>query len=56
MSSSRTAGVSLSQSLTTSMSQLPDSTIKALKKDTNNLAGPNKKIKQELIRELQRII
>ena len=47
MSSSREAGVSLSQSLTTSMSQLPETTIKALKKDTNNLAGPNKKIKQD---------
>ena len=47
MSSSRAAGVSLSQSLTTSMSQLPESTIKSLKKDTNNLAGPNKKIKQD---------
>ncbi len=51
MSSSRTAGVSLSQSLTTSMSQLPESTIKALKKDTNNLAGPNKKIKQDACKE-----
>ena len=47
MSSSRAAGVSLSQSLTTSMSQLPETTIKALKKDINNLAGPNKKIKQD---------
>jgi hypothetical protein len=47
MSSSRAAGVSLSQSLTTSISQLPETTIKALKKDTNNLAGPNKKIKQD---------
>ena len=46
MSDSRAAGVSLSQSLTTAMSELPESTIKALKKDTNNLAGPNKKIKQ----------
>jgi hypothetical protein len=51
MSSSRAAGVSLSQSLTTSMSQLPESTIKALKKDTNNLAGPNKKIKQDACKE-----
>ena len=51
MSSSRAAGVSLSQSLTTSMSQLPESTIKSLKKDTNNLAGPNKKIKQDACKE-----
>jgi hypothetical protein len=29
------------------MSALPDGTVKALKKDTNNLAGPNKKIKQD---------
>ena len=29
------------------MSELPDGTVKALKKDTNNLAGPNKKIKQD---------
>lgn len=41
MSSPRAAGVSLSQSLTASMSQLPETTVKALKKDTNNLAGPN---------------
>jgi len=47
MSDSRAAGVSLSQSLTTAMSELPDRTVKALKKDTNNLAGPNKKIKQD---------
>ena len=47
MSDSRAAGVSLSQSLTTAMSELPDGTVKALKKDTNNLAGPNKKIKQD---------
>ena len=47
MSDSRAAGVSLSQSLTTAMSELPESTIKALKKDINNLAGPNKKIKQD---------
>ncbi len=47
MSESRSAGVSLSQSLTTAMSALPDGTVKALKKDTNNLAGPNKKIKQD---------
>ena len=51
MSSSRAAGVSLSQSLTTSISQLPETTIKALKKDTNNLAGPNKKIKQDACKE-----
>jgi hypothetical protein len=51
MSSSRAAGVSLSQSLTTSMSQLPESTVKSLKKDTNNLAGPNKKIKQDACKE-----
>ena len=47
MSDSRAAGVSLSQSLTEAMSELPESTIKALKKDVNNLAGPNKKIKQD---------
>lgn len=47
MSNSRSAGVSLSQSLTTAMSELTDGTVKALKKDTNNLAGPNKKIKQD---------
>jgi hypothetical protein len=47
MSDSRAAGVSLSQSLTTAMSELTDGTVKALKKDTNNLAGPNKKIKQD---------
>ena len=47
MSNSRAAGVSLSQSLTTAMSELPDGTVKALKKDTNNLAGPNKKIKKD---------
>jgi len=47
MSDSRAASVSLSQSLTTAMSELPDGTVKALKKDTNNLAGPNKKIKQD---------
>ena len=47
MSDSRAAGVSLSQSLTTAMSELPDGTVKALKKDTNNLAGSNKKIKQD---------
>ena len=51
MSGSRAAGVSLSQSLTTSISQLPETTIKALKKDTNNLAGPNKKIKQDACKE-----
>ena len=47
MSDSRATGVSLSQSLTEAMSVLPDGTVKALKKDTNNLAGPNKKIKQD---------
>jgi len=47
MSDSRAASVSLSQSLTAAMSELPESTIKALKKDINNLAGPNKKIKQD---------
>ena len=51
MSSSREAGVSLSQSLTTSISQLPESTIKSLKKDTNNLAGANKKIKQKACKQ-----
>ena len=52
MSDSRAAGVSLSQSLTTAMSELPDGTVKALKKDTNNLAGPNKKIKKMLVRNI----
>jgi len=48
MSDSRAAAISsLSQSLALSMSQLPESTLKALKKDTNNLAGINKKIKKE---------
>ena len=48
MSDSRATGISsLSQSLALSMSQLPESTLKALKKDTNNLAGINKKIKKE---------
>jgi hypothetical protein len=51
MSGSRAAGVSLSQLLATSMSELPESTIRNLKKDTNNLAGPNKKIKQEACEE-----
>ena len=51
MSSSRAAGVSLSQSLRASMSKLPESTIKTLKKDTNNLAGSNKKIKQDACEE-----
>ena len=47
MSSSRATGISLSQSLTKAMSELPDGIVKALKKDTNNLAGPNKKIKED---------
>ena len=48
MSDSRAAYISsLSQSLALSMSELPESTLKALKKDTNNLAGINKKIKKE---------
>lgn len=51
MSSSREEGVSLSQSLTTAISKLPESTVKTLKKDTNNLAGANKKIKQEACKE-----
>jgi|TARA_Y100000389_G_scaffold152133_1_gene152007 hypothetical protein len=51
MSDSRAAGVSLSQSLTAAMSELPESTIKTLKKDTNNLAGANKKIKQDACEE-----
>lgn len=51
MSGSRAAGVSLSQSLLTAISKLPESTVKALKKNTNNLAGPNKKIKQEACQE-----
>ena len=33
--------------LQTSMSSIPESTIKTFKKDTNNLAGPTKKIKRE---------
>lgn len=51
MSSSRAAGVSLSQSLSTAISEMPESTVRTLKKDTNNLAGPNKKIKQEACEE-----
>ena len=51
MSNSRAAGVSLSESLTTAMSELPESTIKSLKKDTNNLAGINKKIKEDACKE-----
>ena len=51
MSGSRAAGVSLSQSLSTAMSQLSESTVRSLKKDTNNLAGANKKIKQEACEE-----
>ena len=51
MSGSRATGVSLSQSLSTAMSQLSESTVKSLKKDTNNLAGANKKIKQEACEE-----
>ena len=47
MSDSRAARVSLSQSLTKAMSELPDGIVKALKKDTNNLAGPNKNIKED---------
>jgi hypothetical protein len=51
MSGSRAAGVSLSQSLSTAMSELPESTVRTLKKDTNNLAGTNKKIKQDACEE-----
>jgi hypothetical protein len=51
MSSSRATGISLSQSLTTSISQLSETTVRTLKKDTNNLAGPNKKIKQDACKE-----
>ena len=47
MSDSRAARVSLSQSLTKAMSELPDGIVNALKKDTNNLAGPNKNIKED---------
>ena len=47
MSDSRATGVSLSQSLTKAMSELPDGIVKALKKDANNLAGPNKNIKED---------
>ena len=47
MSSSRATGISLSQSLTKAMSELPDGIVNALKKDTNNLAGPNKNIKED---------
>lgn len=51
MFGSRATGVSLSQSLSTAISELSESTVKALKKDTNNLAGPNKKIKQKACQE-----
>ena len=51
MSSSRATGLSLSQSLRSSISQLSESTIKTLKKDTNNLAGANKKIKGDACKE-----
>jgi hypothetical protein len=51
MSNTIAANVSLSQSLTFAMSQLPNSTIRSLKKDANNLAGANKKIKQEACEE-----
>jgi hypothetical protein len=51
MSGSRATGVSLSQSLSTAISELSESTVKALKKDTNNLAGPYKKIKQKACQE-----
>jgi len=44
MSGSRAVDVSLYKLLLTAISKLPESTVKALKKDTNNLAGPNKKI------------
>tara|TARA_B100000795_G_C22785844_1_gene434571 strand:- start:371 stop:2086 length:1716 start_codon:yes stop_codon:yes gene_type:complete len=46
MSGSREAGISLSQTLRTSISSIPETTLKSLKKDTNNLAGPSKKIKE----------
>ena len=51
MSGSRATGVSLSQSLSTSISELPESTVRTLKKDANNLAGANKNIKQEACEE-----
>ena len=51
MSGSRAEGVSLSQSLSTAISELPESTVRTLKKDTNNLAGANKKIKHEACKE-----
>lgn len=51
MSNSREAGISLSESLTAAMSQIPESTVKTFKKDANNLAGANKKIKQEACKE-----
>lgn len=51
MSGSRAVDVSLYKLLLTAISKLPESTVKALKKDTNNLAGPNKKIKQEACQE-----
>ena len=60
MSGLRTTGVSLSQSLASAISQLPETTIKALKKDTNNLAGANKKIKQtdceEYLKEYKKFV
>ena len=51
MSGSRAAGVSLSQSLSTAMSKLSESNVRTLRKDTNNLAGAKKKIKQEACEE-----
>ena len=47
MQDSRAAGLSLSQSLTVAMSKLPESTIKALNKDVNNLAGLYEQIKED---------
>ena len=47
MSGSRAAGVSLSQYLTTAISELPETTVKTLNKNKNDLAGKNKNIKQE---------
>ena len=37
----------LNQYLQSTMSSIPVSTIRTLKKDTNNLAGPSKKIKKD---------
>ena len=47
MSNSRATRVSLSQSLTKAISELPHGTLIALKKNRNNLAGPTENIKED---------